>query len=79
MKLSPFQFPIIPFLERPWWVKVQTLSPACIYYFGPFDSEKEAKLSQGGYIEDLTQEGAQGIAIEIKRIRPKRLTIYNYD
>ena len=36
-----------------WWLEIITKEPYCIYYFGPFDSLKEAQLEQGGYIEDL--------------------------
>ena len=70
----------LSFLKRsnlPWWIEIHTAAPCCTYYFGPFDSEREAKLSQGGYIEDLNQEKAQGIAIEIKQARPESLTIFD--
>ncbi len=58
-----------------WWVKVVTSGPECTYYFGPFDSDREADLAQAGYIEDLEQEGAKGIAVYIVQDQPKRLTI----
>lgn len=69
------RWPFVTKAPIPWWIKVRTESPNCTYYFGPFDSEHEARLSQGGYIDDLQQENAQGITTEIKRIRPKTLTI----
>ena len=59
-----------------WWVKVVTDNPGCTYYFGPFASAKEAKLYQPGYIEDLVQEEAQIIAVDVKRCAPKRLTSF---
>ena len=58
-----------------WWVKIKTTRPACIYYFGPFDSQSEAIASEGGYLEDLMAENAQGISIEVKQDRPRVLTI----
>ena len=58
-----------------WWVEVVTDNPSCTYYFGPFGSDKEAKLYQAGYIEDLEQEEAQIVAIDIKQYKPKDLTI----
>lgn len=58
-----------------WWVKVETQNPRCTYYFGPFLSSIEAKTAIKGYIEDLEQEGAQGIAINVKRCKPDALTI----
>lgn len=58
-----------------WWVQVVTQTPRCTYYFGPFLSVKEAKAATLGYIEDLEQEGAQGIAVDVKRCKPDALTI----
>lgn len=58
-----------------WWVEVVTQNPRCTYYFGPFLSSVEAKNSIKGYLEDLEQEGAQGIAINVMRCKPDALTI----
>lgn len=58
-----------------WWVEVITETPACTYYFGPFLSAKAAAASKSGYIEDLEQEGAQGIKVTLKRFKPARLTV----
>ena len=60
----------------PYWLKITTKVPKCIYYFGPFDSPLEAKALQGGYIEDLMSENAQGIHIEMEHgPQPKNLTV----
>ena len=60
----------------PYWLKITTKVPQCVYYFGPFDSPLEAKALQGGYIEDLIAENAQGIHIEMKYgPQPKNLTV----
>jgi hypothetical protein len=59
-----------------WWVEIVTEEPKCIYYFGSFARANEAKLSLGGYIEDLKEEGAQVIAVDIKRGQPRELTIF---
>lgn len=75
MKLSKLQFPVIESWKRAWWIKIKTSSPACTYYFGPFDNKQEAKSSQWGYVEDLTHEGAQDISVEIQRMRPNQLTV----
>jgi len=61
--------------KLPWWVKIVTVQPECIYYFGPFDSQSEAIQSQSGYMEDLTAEKARGISIEVKQALPELLTI----
>jgi hypothetical protein len=59
----------------PYWVKITTKQPDCIYYFGPFDSYSEAKQMQHGYIDDLIAEKATGISVVIKRCMPTKLTI----
>ena len=58
----------------PWWVKITTARPRCVYYFGPFDSKLEAKKLQPGYIEDLIAEKAQGIITKIEQTNPNSLT-----
>ncbi|MEH1910282.1 DUF1816 domain-containing protein [Nostoc sp.] len=62
--------------EFAWWVEINTIVPRCTYYFGPFDSEKEAQLSRSGYIEDLYQEGARDIIALVKQCQPDVLTIF---
>ena len=59
-----------------WWVEIQTDNPLCTYYFGPFETAEEAQASQGGYLEDLRQEQAEIIIVEIKQCQPQELTIY---
>ncbi len=60
---------------RHWWVEIQTKNPQCIYYFGPFENALEARDLQEGYLEDLMQEQARGITVEIKQCQPEHLTI----
>jgi hypothetical protein len=60
-----------------WWLEIFTRNPNCIYYFGPFDSSNEAEMSQLGYIEDLTEEGAEVLTVKIKWYQPTRLDISN--
>lgn len=62
--------------EFGWWVEVVTALPSCTYYFGPFASVQEADLAQVGFFEDLKQEGAKGVTIQIKQCQPKKLTIF---
>lgn len=59
-----------------WWIKIDTAIPPCIYYFGPFNSAKEAIFYRPGYIEDLVQEKAQGITVEVKKLQPEILTVF---
>lgn len=68
---------LLSFLGLAWWVEITTDSPCCLYYFGPFLSVKEAKAHQGGYVQDLEQEGAQNIVAKVKRCKPTDLTVYD--
>jgi hypothetical protein len=58
-----------------WWVEIQTSMPDCIYFFGPFISQKEAEAALPGYVEDLETEKAQAIIAEVKRCKPTQLTV----
>ena len=58
-----------------WWAEIGTQKPNCTYYFGPFLSSSETKAAIKGYVEDLEVEGAQGIAVNVKRCKPGTLTI----
>ncbi|AFY78199.1 MAG: DUF1816 domain-containing protein [Hydrococcus sp. C42_A2020_068] len=68
---------ILNLLGLAYWIEIVTDYPKCTYYFGPFMSYEEARMAQGGYIEDLQQERAQGIAVIIKRTKPVTLTIFD--
>jgi Domain of unknown function (DUF1816) len=68
---------VLESLGLAWWVEVVTSVPACTYYFGPFASAQEAKSAKPGYILDLEAEGAQGVAVAVKRCKPSRLTIFD--
>lgn len=61
--------------QRSWWVEINTSVPLCTYYFGPFDSQSEARDSRSGYVDDLFQEGARDIVALIKHCQPKNLTL----
>ena len=64
-------------INRPYWIKISTIEPKCIYYFGPFSSYPEARQMQNGYVEDLMSEQAVGISVKIERCMPTKLTIYD--
>ncbi|MGB0561917.1 MAG: DUF1816 domain-containing protein [Spirulinaceae cyanobacterium] len=64
-------------MGQAYWVEVKTTVPAYTYYFGPFLTEQEALAARPGYVEDLTDEGAEGIATQIRQMKPKALTIDN--
>lgn len=68
---------ILHLLGLAFWVEIVTDNPRCTYYFGPFLSEQEARAAQGGYIEDLENEAAKVVSLNIKRCKPTNLTIFD--
>lgn len=64
------------FKQGEWWVEIVTKQPNCLYYFGPFDSEEEAKANENGYLQDLQDEGAQEIQVMIWQGQPQKLTVF---
>lgn len=77
MQLSDLKRSIAQMLSPDWWIRIETKVPDCVYYFGPFDHQEEAKASKNGYIDDLIQEGAEEITIHLERGSPQVLTIYD--
>jgi PAS domain-containing protein len=61
--------------EMAWWIKIHTIIPCVTYYFGPFETQAEAKHSYPGYVEDLQQEKAIGISVQLQKIQPTFLTV----
>lgn len=69
----------VSYLEKmgiAWWIEIITNQPQCIYYFGPFSNSYDAQSSSDDYLEDLEEENAQIINVDIKRGQPKQLTIF---
>ncbi len=75
--MQEFLTSVLNTLGLAWWVEVTTETPRCTYYFGPFYSKKLAQAAKTGYVEDVEQEGAQGIAVSVKRCKPSKLTVYD--
>ncbi len=71
----PLKSPWIKQSQLLWWLVIKTAKPYCTYYFGPFVSSQEARIHQAGYVEDLVEEQAEGITIQLKQCQPKELTI----
>lgn len=57
-----------------WWIELHTDRPDCLYYFGPFSNAAEAENSAQGYIQDLSDEGAENITVQVKLCKPMQLT-----
>ena len=66
--------PVYPPVKS-WWVKIDTTNPQCTYYFGPFETAKQAQTVQAGYVEDLRQEQAQVMTVSIQQCQPEQLTL----
>lgn len=73
--MKEFLISLLNFFGLAWWVEVKTSSPRCIYYFGPFLTEKEAEAAKAGYVEDIENEGAEGVSVLIHRCKPITLTV----
>ena len=54
---------------------MKTSAPRCIYYFGPFLTAPEAEAAKAGYVEDIENEGAEGLRVSILRCKPVTLTV----
>jgi hypothetical protein len=59
-----------------WWLKIEAATPICIYYFGPFSSQKEAESSKLEYFTDLAQENVKILHSETRFCQPRQLTIF---
>jgi hypothetical protein len=61
--------------RRAWWLRIDTRTPRCTYYFGPYNSSWEARSDRHGFIEDLQEEGAIGLEVSLHWGNPEQLTI----
>ena len=59
----------------PWWLEIKTQKPLCTYYFGPFNSKREAEKARLDYTYELYMEQATGFSFNISQTQPKQLTI----
>ena len=73
--MKEFLISLLNFFGLAWWVEVKTSVPRCIYYFGPFLAAQEAEAAKAGYVEDIENEGAEGIGVSIHRCKPINLTV----
>ncbi|MEG4487613.1 MULTISPECIES: DUF1816 domain-containing protein [unclassified Microcoleus] len=73
--MKEFLISLLNFFGLAWWVEVKTSAPRCIYYFGPFLTQGEAATAKAGYVEDIENEGAEGVSVSIHRCKPITLTV----
>jgi Domain of unknown function (DUF1816) len=57
-------------IPRTWCVEINTAFPNGRYYFGPFNSRKEAEASRSSYVDRLCRAAARGIVALIKPDQP---------
>tara|TARA_Y100000589_G_scaffold24608_1_gene20319 strand:+ start:544 stop:816 length:273 start_codon:yes stop_codon:yes gene_type:complete len=59
-----------------WWAKVETQSPQVTYWFGPFLTKRNLRISLNSFLEDLNNEGSNDIKHTLLRCkRTEPLTI----
>lgn len=73
--MKEFLISLLNFFGLAVWIEIDTESPTCTYYFGPFLTQKDAIAEQQGYVEDLESEDATVIKVNIKRCKPSSLTV----
>ena len=71
----PFRLPWFKQHQLSWWLEIQTIKPQCTYYFGPFNSKREAEQARLDYTYELYMEQATGFSFNISQTQPKQLTI----
>ena len=52
-----------------WWAKVETSAPNVTYWFGPFLTRRNLKISLSGFLEDLSIEGFDSVKHTLVRGR----------
>jgi hypothetical protein len=75
--MKEFLISLLDFLGFAYWVEIETKSPQCTYYFGPFLNAADAQVACQGYVDDLRQEGAQDLTVQVLRLKPDNLTVYD--
>lgn len=61
--------------EFGWWIEITTDKPRYIYYFGDFSTYWEALFLASEYRQDLEEEEAEVINIQIEKCQPEHLSI----
>ena len=44
-----------------WWAKVETSAPNVTYWYGPFLTRRNLKISLSSFLEDLSIEGSDSV------------------
>ena len=52
-----------------WWAKVETNTPNVTYWFGPFLTRRNLKISLSSFLEDLSIEGSDSVKHTLVRGR----------
>ena len=54
-------------LNKSWWLEIMAASPSCGYYFGPFESEREALKEQLRHIKEIERQGREVLLVSVVR------------
>lgn len=81
--MSAIPFPLNPFPlynDDPdttlcWWIQVSMKEPECVFFYGPFATQREAESQLSGYVKDLLQEGISDMSIDIQQRRFEEISI----
>lgn len=65
--------------HRHWWLKITTAGPRCVYYFGPFQSQREANAQVAGYRSDLEAEQAKVVQVKLDQQHPPAQLTFSPD
>lgn len=65
-------------LRKSWWLEILAASPSCGYFFGPFESEREALQEQLRHIKDIEQQGREVLLVSVVRRQPPEQRMIHY-
>ncbi len=65
--------------ELGWWLEIVTAKPLCLYYFGAFMTHQEAASQQAGFVEDLLQENALILSVNLQFLQPNQIILIRDD
>ncbi|NEQ54089.1 MAG: DUF1816 domain-containing protein [Leptolyngbya sp. SIO3F4] len=62
--------------KKSWWLEILAASPSRGYFFGPFDSQHEARQEQLRYVRNVEREGLEVLLVSVvRRHAPAKRTI----
>ena len=65
-------------LNKSWWLEIMAASPSCGYYFGPFESEREALQEQLRHIKEIERQGREVLLVSVVRRQAPEKRMVHY-